>query len=376
MKKTLIFAAAAALVLASCAKTEVVSVNEAQENIPVGFSNYAPRAITKADGTLVNSGALPAGSKIGVYGYSTGTSNLASGFTTKPEFMVGSVTYASTSATATASDPIRYWPKTVTNLLSFFAYYPYGNAGISGVPTASTAGMGTFTFTQAAAVGSMVDFMISNVANDQYYFKSAPDPENPNGVKAINGVVPLTFNHMLSKVNLQFKTLSDYSANGVTITVTSATISKDVLSKTVLTPAYTAGAAGSLGTTTFTYSSNTKYDADITVPFAASGLELEYATAKLNESGSDKVDFLFVPQVLSDDVKITINYTIKQGDASTDNTVTVQLNQVVDSSSNPITEWHINDFVTYTFVIGLKEITFTASASAWTPITAAGYNIQ
>ena len=151
MKKSILFAAIAALTLASCAKNEVFV--PVQEDIPVGFSNYAPRAISKANGSAVNSGALPTGAKIGVYGYSTTTANLTSSFTTKPEFMTDAlVDYdTNTSATATATDPVRYWPKTITNLLSFYAYYPQESTKITGKPTAATEGMGTFTFTRTCS---------------------------------------------------------------------------------------------------------------------------------------------------------------------------------------------------------------------------------
>ena len=376
MKKTFLLAAAAALLLASCGKNEVFV--PAQEDIPIGFNNYAPRSLTKADGSLVDSGALNEGARIGVYGYSTEAVNLATGFTTEPVFMTDAVVDygTNTSATATASDPVRYWPKTITNLLSFFAYYPQESTNISGKPTASTAGMGTFTFTQAGAVADMEDFMISNVANDQYYWKTG-EPENASGVKATEGVVPLVFNHMLTKVNFKFCTAADYSP--VTITVNSATIAKETLSETVITPSFTAGTAGTLGTTSFSYSSSTAYDADITIPFAATG-QLLNTTATLNNgtagTGTDVTNFLFVPQTLSDDVKVTINYTINQNGTETNNTATVQLNQITNASSVAITQWGINNFITYTFQIGLKNILFTGTVDSWAPEIAGSYTIQ
>ncbi len=376
MKKTILFAAAAALILASCGKNEVFV--PVQEDIPVGFSNYAPRAISKANGSLVNSGTLGANSQIGVYGYSTADANLASNFTTKPEFMTdASVTYASTSATATASNPVRYWPKTITNLLSFYAYYPRESARISGKPTASTTGMGTLTFAQADTVATMEDFMISNIANDQYYFKegdTAPESVNNNGVKAVNGVVPLVFRHMLTKVNFKFRTVSDYSANDVAIKVISAKIVK-LDSVGVFTPKYTAGSAGSLGTTDFTCDSSDPHKKDLWIPFSDT-LTLN-TTATLNKADTIKcTDFLFVPQTLSDDVKVTINYIIDQNGTKTENTATVQLNQVKNSSDAAITKWNINDFVTYIFSIGLKEIKFTGTATNWDAVIEGNYVIE
>lgn len=367
MKKSILLAAAAALTLASCGKNEVIV--PVQEDIPVGFSNYAPRAISKANDSMVDTGALPTGSQIGVYGYSTADVNLADNFTTKPEFMTDAkVDYGTnTSSTATATDPVRYWPKTITNLLSFYAYYPRESARISGKPTATTEGMGTLTFTQAGAVEDMEDFMISDVANDQYYFKEGdtdPASVNSNGVKAVNGVVPLVFNHMLTKVNFKFRTVSDYSADNVTIKVKSAKIAKETLSEVVITPSFDAGTPGTLGTTSFAYSSNTAYAADIVIPFSAD--QTLNTTATLNNGTAvTQTDFLFVPQTLSDDVKVTVVYDIDQDGTVTENTATVQLNKVKNSSDAFITEWGINDFVTYIFSIGLKEIKFTGSVNDW-----------
>ncbi len=381
MKKSILLVASAALLLASCGKNEVF-VPE-QEDIPVGFSNYAPRAISKADDSAVDSGSLPTGAKIGVYGYSTADANLASGFSTKPEFMTdASVTYASTSATPTASTPVRYWPKLNTNLLSFFAYYPQESGKITNKPTAATEGMGSFTFTQAGTVDNMEDFMISNVANDMYYW-AAGEAENANGVKAENGVVPLKFNHMLTKVNFKFRTVRDYKTeNNITIKVKSAKIIADgsVYNDVVITPSYAAGAPGATGTTTFSRTSNTnKYDADIDIPFSGD-LTLNTTPTLNNGTAKTQTDFLFVPQELTNDAKVFITYTIEQPNTPTEEVeATVQLNLINKDGSDPatpITEWHINEFITYTFNIGLREILFTGSANTWATVTNGTYVIQ
>ena len=62
----MILAAAAALVFASCAKTEVTSVNE-ENNHVIGFTNYAARDITKAtvDNYVAKGAKLTVGQKFG-----------------------------------------------------------------------------------------------------------------------------------------------------------------------------------------------------------------------------------------------------------------------------------------------------------------------
>ena len=374
-------AASAALVLsAACTKTEVTrSLND--EETPIGFSNYAPRTITKAGNTLVNEGALPVNSIIGVYGYSTGEDVFAG--TENPTFMdeTFKVTYASAnSSAAEVTNVTRYWPKTITNLLSFYGYYPYGNGAITSVPTSTSTGMGSFGFTQTNTVNTMVDFMVSDVANDYYYTTTAET--NALGTKANEGgSVPLKLRHMLAKVNFKFNKASDLG-DDIVVKVTSAYIT-NVLSTGTLTPSYsTTKSTGNLGTTTFpelwqtgatpTPSASTPYwDAvndvafQFVIPIDKGGnawIELQKASAgsDINSATEANTNFLFVPQTLSDNVKVTINYTIKQGDADpVENTSTVQLNTVAPAS------WGVNDNIVYTFTIGLTPIKFTALVQPW-----------
>ena len=370
MKKTFLLAAAAALLLASCGKNEVFV--PAQEDIPIGFNNYAPRSMTRANSSLVDSGALPVGSEIGIYGYSNGTTALpndAAGV--KPEFMDNAhVTYSGvTSETATASDPARYWPKTTENILSFYGYYPYQadvvttGPGITAMPAASTAGLGSFSFTQSSDVDKMVDFMVSNVANDLYYYTDGTDgyAENTSGNKAVDGVVRLTFNHMLSKVNFQFSHSVDL-ATGDKIVLTSVSVA-NVETTGTLTPSYTAAD----GKTSFGWGS-TGTSADITVPITDDGnggQTLVKDTPKLN-NGTERTetDFLFIPQTIGDDVTITIKYDIIQGSTTTHNTVEKKLNEIVFGSA-ALTSWERNNFYIYSFVIGLEQIKFTGNVIAW-----------
>ena len=375
----MIIAASAALVLsAACTKTEVTrSLND--ENVPIGFSNYAPRTITKAGGTYVYAGALPVNSVIGVYGYSTGTTTFAG--TESPTFMdeTFKVTYASANSSAPeVTNVTRYWPKTITNLLSFYGYYPYGNGAITSAPTSASTGMGTFAFTQTDDVTTMVDFMVSDVANDYYYTTTAET--NAAGTKADDGgSVPLKLRHMLSQVNFKFNKAAELG-DDIVIRVTGATIA-NVYSKGTLTPTYsTTKSTGNLGTTNFpelwestlgnlaTATANTAYASPVTIPIDKGGnayIELQKAPASdINSATDSKTNFLFVPQALptddSHDITVTITYTIKQGDAAAvENTSTVKLN-----TGTPA-QWGRNDNIVYTFTIGLTPIKFTALVQTW-----------
>lgn len=374
MKKSIFFAAIAALLFVTgCAKVDdYAPVNDSLQAI--GFTNYAPRSLSKANSTLVDSGALPAGSKIGVYGYSTEETNFPSTSaspTFTPTFMTNlPVEYTSTtSATAKPTNPVRYWPKTTTNLLSFIAYYPYNNAAITSKPTESTNAIGDFVFTQTGDVTTMVDFMVSNVANDYYY--DATSASNSKGQRSSDGSVPFTLNHMLTKVN--FKFAKSTGLDDVEIKVTSASIA-GVKSTNTLTPKYTAGTAGSAGTTAFDWgTANTPYSSAVTIPinsvYGATPADhtdlILTTTATINSTKQDESitgqNFLFIPQTLADDVIVTIAYDITQNGNVTHNTSTVQLNT---GTGNP-TAWARNNNIVYTFTIGLQPITFKATVQSW-----------
>lgn len=378
MKKIFLFAATAALVLfTGCAKHEdFTPVNDTAKAI--GFTNYAPRSITKAGSTLVNSGALPSGSTIGVFGYSTATANFPSTTTAPnpavtPTFMTNlPVAYSSTtSATATETNPVRYWPKTITNLLSFFAYYPYNSTAITSKPDANTNALGAFDFTQTGDVTTMVDFMISDVANDYYY--ESGSATNSNGQKTTTGTVPLTLHHMLSKVNFKFAKGSGLG-NDVEIKVTSATIA-GVLATGSITPQYTAsetpGQAGSTAFANTWATANTAYASAVSIPIASEdgNYLILSETAALNSNSASANNFLFVPQSLGNAVIVTINYDLTQNNVVTHNTSTVQLN------TGTTTAWNRNANIVYTFTIGLQPIKFTATVTGWDNETSGGFNI-
>ena len=397
MKKYLIIAAAAALALASCAKVETYTVTE-NENVPVGFYNYIPGNLTKAGATLKDSGTLDSGSTIGIYGYSTEDNAFSTSASWKPTFMTNlPVAYTTASSTATATDPVRYWPKTTTNLLSFIGYYPYAadNSGvIKSKPTAATNAIGTFQFTQTGDVTTMVDFMISDVANDYYY--DATSASNAAGNRTADGSVPLKLRHMLSKVNFKFAKAT--GLDNAEIKVTSASIA-GVLSNGEITPTYAAGTNGDnlglgnakVGTTTFPelwddtkvdtpYASavvipiNSVYDNDSDSNDDDNANIILTTTAVINSVKLDgsiaEQNFLFVPQVLTTNVELTVNYDITQNGNVTHNTSTIKLN------TNP-TQWGRNDNVIYTITIGLQPITFTAVVQAWDePVVEGAYNIN
>ena len=140
MKKFIILAATAALVLGACSKNEVdvVKTDEA-----VTFGTYMPKTVTKAGSTTaISDDAALQAAGFGVFGYVTTGDYSAQ----KPNFMHNqAVTYASSKW---SYSPVKYWPNETgssyaqsanVQKVSFFAYAPYvSNAAISGIADPTT----------------------------------------------------------------------------------------------------------------------------------------------------------------------------------------------------------------------------------------------
>ena len=342
------------MVFASCSKNDQPEQREAA----IAFSSYTGRAISKADaGSFIGKGTteLIAGTKFGVWAYATGA-NPFDGTNVDNVFMNNvEVTYAGggkDDETKYTYSPLRYWPNDeANNKLSFFAVYPFGATGL----TAPANGWGDYTFTAQTNPANMVDFLFSEVAKDQTY--SATN----SGKK---GVVNMKFHHALSMVKFKVNTDADYAADGTVITLKSIKVAavntKGTFKPAVATPF---GAWSAQGT-----------PAEFTV---FDGTKALTTTAVFVPTGTEANDaFLMVPQTLSDNVKVTVVYTVKTGsDAEIENTAEIVLNTALDSSKNPITAWNMNQNTVYTFTVGLKPIQFIAEVVDWDAETVSGITI-
>ena len=148
MKKLMILAAIAALTLASCAKIEN-SAPTKETAVPIGFTNYTPRMLSKAGDTYVSGTSLVANEKFAVYAWSTSFGSFMTANPGSPTFMNPAVvTWVNNNdeGSHNAYSPLRYWPAgTTPDNLSFAAYYPYGGAGIT-APTFDANTVGVYAF--------------------------------------------------------------------------------------------------------------------------------------------------------------------------------------------------------------------------------------
>lgn len=370
MKKVLVFAAAAALVLASCVKTEISS-NVANMNQVITFSNYVPRAITKAntDYYVVSGDALKSGKSFGVFSWAktnettpwSVNNNLFAGVSEgNPLFMNNiEVTFGGDKAGDDGSNntyATRYWPAGDTpDGLSFFAYYPYSAAGLV-LPTTA---LGDATFTVRDTAPAQIDFMVSDVVADQYYGHT-----NSTYASGAEGTVDLTFHHMLTKVKFIFKT--DNTDGNTAVTLIDADLS-GIYKKNTLTNTYTKGSAQNGGTSAHDWGTA---ESAGTFSIYVNGKVVsstDYVTLTTGDSACVDGDvFLMVPQTITTgQQKITLKWTVATtGSATITNTKTIDLYDIVKSDNSHI-NWAKNSQVTYTITIGPKPIKFTATVDDW-----------
>lgn len=332
--KVILFAGAAVLALAACSKNEVVETNDHA----IGFSNYIPKTVTgRADSTFVNGNNLVSGQKFVVYGYNQKAADFST--TLYPTFMPGvEVTYKGGNTLETAGSntysPTRYWPKDeANNKLAFYAYYPVSTHV---VPTV-TEGLGSYAVTVDTDPSKNVDFLVADLVKDQAYSKTNK-----------TGAVMLNFRHQLAKV--QFLVNTNVTDENTKVTLNSLTV-KQVKTTGTLTPAY-----GTNFSTAWSDQADPK-----NFPVYSSDMPLS-TKAVIKDTAHT---YLMVPQTLGNDVVATVVYTYKTGsDEAVKNTVDVKLNDIV-SGDAAITSWEKNNYIVYTFTIGLQPITFAATVSAW-----------
>ena len=350
MKKLLILAAAAALVLAaSCTKNETVNNVPAEQHL-IGFANYAPRSLSKAAAANYVAGAtLIDDATFAVYAWSYGNTATFNP-SVAPDFMAPAVvTYKgdTTDGDANTYSPVRYWPAgDAPDKLAFFSYYPENGAGIE----APDNGLGEFTFTAQGTAATQVDFCVADLVPDQVYGATNASPEYPNTVKFL-------FHHMLTKVGVKFKTAAEYE--GATIAITKAEFQK-INNAGTLTAAY--------GTATTTEWSAQSGEATFEVAFPE--------TLSTTASAIDDADlFLMVPQDLDAQV-LHVEWTVTMGDVVTKNAANLVLKNCKDADGAAISKWQKNNFITYTISIGLKPIWFTAEVGAWDDETVGTFDVE
>ena len=403
MKKLFVFAAVAAVALASCAKVEKFTVSENNGEGPISFSNYTPKSLVRADNSYIADNDLINGKQFAVYAWKTAFETYLTANPGTPNFMNPAVvTYNndSTDGDGNTYSPVRYWPAgDEPENLSFTAYYPYG-AAVS-APAFSANTVGVYSFTAQSTPAAMVDFCVADVVNDQAYNKTVVSTTYPSTVK-------FNFRHQLTKVTFQFKKATGLDGATV-IELTDADLS-GIKNAGTLTATYAQNAdpgviAGTSkqGTTTTAWSGQS---GTAGYQLTVNNVNPSSTAVVLTESASTVHNndiFLMVPQDMAADTqKLTVSWNVKvftdaaaaaahpeETSVGTNGLVSITPNtKVLSLYSNLVTSdtndtgvaainWAKNAQVNYTITIGPKPIWFTGAVADWaTPVQAGWMNVQ
>lgn len=208
MKANFLFTMAmAALLMVGCSQNEITEMSP-DARPAVAFNVYTT---AQTRGTETNNDATGTGIKnptvgFGVLAYYTGQDNFATNkATAKPNFMWNQkVTYASS---AWGYTPIKYWPNTDGDKISFFAYAPYEDTPATGVskgivPTAATAtGYPELAFTVKTTASGQIDLVATNATQT--------GNEKTIDLEKTTGKVLFTFKHVLTRLNFLAKLAAD-----------------------------------------------------------------------------------------------------------------------------------------------------------------------
>lgn len=376
MKKSLIFAAIAAVALSACAKFETFT-NTDSDNA-VRFGVYSGKmAITRATYGDIDTDALKASEDgFGVFAYYTKDEewNDAKASAT-PNFMYNQqVTW---SGSKWVYSPLKYWPNgtnsttvetgTREDMITFFAYAPQiakdslgkvpaTGQGITAMSANSATGAPTLTFTVPAKAEEQIDLLWAT-----------PDT---NMVKPhIDTAVKFTFHHALAKLNYQVvavvedtDTLTAALDAATTIVLESLEV-KAADTKTGTLSLYDGSWSAKSDTSVVTYNVDSFADTDTTTVNGKTGFNV---TETIKDLNPDVSPMIIPGEVATGKYVVTANYwVITEDDALADGFSTVQ--QVIKKASTAAITFEAGKKYTILVKFGLADIDFDVKAiDDWT----------
>ncbi len=351
MKKFMLFAAMASVVLTSCVN-EDKEVMESASKKAISFDMPVmkpTRAAGEIDGTT-----YPTDETFKVFCKSyTGT---YTDWTTYTDYFAAAGEDVALIDGNWSTNPVHYWPE-LGNKLAFAAYSP---------ATAS----GTFAQTQTGL--TITGFSTQDDVANQYDLMYTPRvidlDKNSAGTP-----VPMVFKHALTSVVFK-ATKTDADATYVikSLTVNGLVSTTGDFNQNIPNAAELDGTATwtNLATATDkTYSILTGKTIDV----AQAGTDL---TGVDSDAGASTA-LLLIPQGVDDNTTVTITYTKTTGGNSLDATATIKLNDFVDGTSAPVKTWAMGNRYIYNITFGAnKPIYFDPSVAAdWNDV-ALNYTIE
>jgi hypothetical protein len=393
MKKPVLFAIAALALLASCAKTEVVPVQNDGDQL-ISFQTAVSRQGTRA---LIDNAVYPIDETFGTFAYFNAKDTY---FPTDAELYIpeSEVKYKTTTSGSTttkywATETPYYWPK--QGSLTFFSYSPY--AALSDV-TDCSAPDGITIDAWDVDKNQTVDILVAD----------ARTGETKNTAGTVYNGVPTVFRHKLAQiVNVSFKTEYDYCGGRTEATASVGDkffyVNTVKINNVQYKGSYRSGIdvdGTNLGAWTVDADtqSYTWYDVQPTAANPTAGTAFGLTAVPVDPTAKLTNSYLLVmPQEfarpadlanLTSEKTIQISYTIRTCTEvtaggrvfSTENVkdVVIPLWQIQggkdavaatqNTAATPAVEataWNMNKKLSYTFIIGLDQILWDPSVVEW-----------
>ncbi|MBE6233071.1 MAG: fimbrillin family protein [Bacteroidales bacterium] len=345
MKKLFFIAAIASVAFASCVKNEVAPTAMQQDEIT--FATPVVGNLTKAQPGEIGVNYNEA-EHFGVYAVHTAS--------TLTEWSTGSL-YMGTATVGLeclkeggdnywAPSTPYYWPK--EGFLSFAAYSPFG---VSGDVTYGATGLSVVGHTVSTNTAAHIDFMYApRVYNRNSSTEEGDDDDSKYKYDGVN----ILFEHAMSSIVFKVARKTGIDANTVI-----------TLNKITLTDPYLKADFNETITDGATYVASPKWsnwssEGDIVA--YNSGVDLTESLVEYVNNTDD--DIILIPQTLTDDVKVVLEYTITNpGGHNLDQVSEIQLNAHTSA-------WGMGTRYTYNITIGLDEIIFDPAVTDWNNETA------
>lgn len=403
MKKFMIIAASAAVVLSACAKIDMGTskVNDIDE--PVAFGAYARKAVVKAGqaGELTTDALKTSG--FGVFAYQT-TGNYSTSAT--PNFMYNTKVYGD----SWTYDIIKYWPNQIqagntdsqpatafqADKVSFFAYGPYvahtsastgavadATSGITALTSNATAGDPKVSFKVSNDLSKQVD-LVWAVSNGATWTNVGGTTNTPvSGMPylnlqkpALNTAIHFYFKHALSQVKLQAVAAYNQAAaggtaqDGVKITIESVTVTIPGVSETAVlnlnnttanAPLWENAAASSDLTLTISgdnINSDLKDDGDKLASAQPVGV-----TGTVTDVIAGSKYYTIIPKDGATDVKVKIVYYVTTDDPDLLGGKSRVKNEIEKTVSFAKFEAGKKNIIK--MILGISEVKFEAEVDGW-----------
>lgn len=284
--------AAMALLACSCAKVERVGGEDPEWN---GLTGDVPVSFSSGVATKTTTG-LPDDATMGVFAYYTKTGNFNAS-SHKPNFMYNQLVEGDDTDSDGYSDvwtysPIKYWPNTNNEKVTFWAYSPYDanvvlfNANANTTFTNNSKGIPDIRFTVS---DGKTDFMTSDLDNNKNQNRKKP---------SLNTPVSIPFRHALSLVDFTVEKIDATDAFEVILkSITLESMYKTGINRSAGWSNYS-GALGSI----------TAFDSSQTVTTTETAV---------TDSGVMPMPQALERPIQGDDVKLRIVYTLQARGTST-----------------------------------------------------------